>query len=96
MIKSSKLLTGLFLTVVLMTASLGFTIPESNALVKRDFSYRDDQHLTASTGNTKVCGNHLCTPGEWKKLHDPSAKSPIPLDKKGFIIPKKIKKVTTL
>ena len=84
-----------------MIASLGFTIPESNALIQRDFIYVNDQHLTASTGNTKVCGNHLCISGEWERTHDPSdkqppAKSPVPLDKKGFIIPKKIKHVTTL
>lgn len=72
----SKLLTALILSTVLMTVILGFTIPESYALIQRDFSYGNDQPLTASTGNTKVCGNHLCMPGEWKRTHDPPMLQP--------------------
>lgn len=43
-------------------------IPASEALIKRDYSYLSDSHLTARFGNTKVCGDHLCKPGEWDKL----------------------------
>lgn len=47
----------------------GSFIPSSNALIQRDY-YLNDNPITASTGNTKVCGDHLCVPGEWKKLQD--------------------------
>jgi len=48
--------------------ALAQTIPTSSNLVKRDFSTTDDQHTTAMYGNDKVCGDHLCAPGEWAKL----------------------------
>lgn len=98
----SKMWTALILSAVLMTASLGFAVPQSNALTQRDFSYGSGQHLTASTGDTTVCGNHLCTPGEWNRTHDPPEKQPpnnvIPTSLKSFIPPKPlpIKKVKPL
>ena len=48
--------------------ALAQTIPTSSNLVKRDFSVMDDQHTTASYGNSKVCGDHLCVTGEWTQL----------------------------
>lgn len=65
---SSKLPVVLLLTAVLMASVAVTTIPASNALIQRDYSYLNDNHLTARTGNTKVCGDHLCAPGEWDKL----------------------------
>jgi hypothetical protein len=65
---SSKLPVVLFLTAVLIAAVVGTTIPVSNALIQRNFDYLNDQHLTARYGNTKVCGDHLCTPGEFAKM----------------------------
>jgi len=50
--------------------ALAQTTPASNGLVKRDYSYANDQHLTARFGNDKVCGDHLCAPGEWTKLQE--------------------------
>ncbi|MDE1763925.1 MAG: hypothetical protein KGH88_06740 [Thaumarchaeota archaeon] len=65
---SSKLPVVLLLTAVLMASVAVSTIPASNALIQRDYSYLNDNHLTVRTGNTKVCGDHLCAPGEWDKL----------------------------
>ena len=65
---SSKLPVVLLLTAVLVASVAVSTIPASNALIQRDFSYLNDNHLTVRTGNTKVCGDHLCAPGEWDKL----------------------------
>jgi len=65
---SSKLPVVLFLTAVLIVAVVGTTIPVSNALTKRNYDYLNDQHLTARYGNTKVCGDHLCAPGEFEKM----------------------------
>ncbi|MGI0065970.1 MAG: hypothetical protein ACREA5_00395 [Nitrosotalea sp.] len=49
---------------------LAQSVPATSNLVKRDFTSTDNQHLTASSGNTIVCGDHLCAPGEWAKLQD--------------------------
>lgn len=65
---SSKLPVVLLLTAVLVASVAVSTIPASNALIQRNFSYLNDNHLTVRTGNTKVCGDHLCAPGEWDKL----------------------------
>jgi hypothetical protein len=55
---------------ILMTSLLVQTIPASGLLEKRDFGYLTDQHLTASLGNNKVCGDHMCGVGEWSKLQE--------------------------
>ncbi|MGB9003881.1 MAG: hypothetical protein WCC52_08760 [Nitrosotalea sp.] len=65
---SSKLPVVLLLTAVLMASVAVSTIPASNALIQRDFSYLNDQQTTVRYGDTKVCGDHLCAPGEWDKL----------------------------
>jgi hypothetical protein len=43
-------------------------IPSADALTKRDYNAPNDQHLTAKYGNSPVCGNHLCTAGEYMKM----------------------------
>ena len=70
-------LLTLSLTAVVIALVLGSIVPVSaqtapatNGLVKRDYSYANDQHLTARFGNDKVCGDHLCAPGEWTKLQE--------------------------
>ncbi len=66
------------ITVILSTFVLGQvtapalaqTTPIPNNLIKRDFSFNYNQHLTARTGNDVVCGDHICAPGEWTKLQE--------------------------
>ena len=58
------------LVVGQMAPVLAQSVPTTTNLVKRDYSYTDDQHLTAGFGNTRVCGDHLCAPGEWTKLQE--------------------------
>ena len=53
-----------------VTPVLAQTAPTTSNLVKRDYSYSNDQHLTARFGNDRVCGDHLCAPGEWTKLQE--------------------------
>ncbi len=65
---SSKLPVVLLLTVVLLASVAVSTIPASNALIQRNFNYLNDQQITVRTGDTKVCGDHLCAPGEWDKM----------------------------
>ena len=70
-------LLSISLAAVVIALVLGSTSPvlaqtnsTTNNLVKRDYSYANDQHLTARFGNDKVCGDHLCAPGEWTKLQE--------------------------
>ncbi|MGI0094363.1 MAG: hypothetical protein ACREA8_09705 [Nitrosotalea sp.] len=50
--------------------ALAQTTSTMDNLIKRDFSFGGNQHLTASSGNTVVCGDHICAPGEWTMLQD--------------------------
>ncbi len=68
---TKKQYLGLLLIVPLLTVSLASTfttIHPANGLIARDYSYLNDNHLTALTGDTKVCDDHICAPGEWDKL----------------------------
>jgi hypothetical protein len=60
----------MILVVGQMAPVLAQSVPTSSNLVKRDYSYTDDQHLTARFGNSRVCGDHMCAPGEWTKLQE--------------------------
>lgn len=68
----------LSIATMLFTLVLGQVVPSALAqttsamdnLIKRDFSFGGNQHLTASSGNTIVCGDHICAPGEWTMLQD--------------------------
>jgi len=64
---SSKLPVVLSVTAILVISIAVSAIP-ANALIQRDYSFLNDNRVTVSTGNTKVCGDHLCAPGEWDKL----------------------------
>src|SRR3989475_6019138 len=62
---------GILLILPLLTISVVTTymdIPSANALTKRDYGVLSDQHLTARFGNTVVCGDHLCGPGDFMKM----------------------------
>lgn len=57
-----KLLALLFVTTVLASSFAVSVLPTVNALTQRtDFSNR---HLSASYGNSPICGDHICAPGE--------------------------------
>jgi len=43
-------------------------IPSASALTKRDYFALDDQPLVARYGNSPVCGDHICGPGEQTKM----------------------------
>ncbi|OLC93733.1 MAG: hypothetical protein AUI92_02260 [Thaumarchaeota archaeon 13_1_40CM_3_38_6] len=62
---SSKLPVVLFLIVVLVASVTVATLPVANALTRNAFN---DSHTTARFGNSKVCGDHICAPGEHEKM----------------------------
>lgn len=58
----TKLFVLLFVTAVLASSFAASVLPAANALTARtDFSNR---HLSASYGNSPICGDHVCKPGE--------------------------------
>ncbi len=61
---STKIALLLFTTAVLLTSFAVVVIPPASALTRNTF---DDSHTTARFGNSKVCGDHLCAPGEHDK-----------------------------
>jgi hypothetical protein len=65
----SKLPIMVFVATILVTSFGILTIPAASALIQRNYSYGfNDNHITARYGNTLVCGDHMCAPGEWDKL----------------------------
>ncbi len=60
---SNKIALLVFTTAVLLASSLVY-IPLAAALTQ---STVDDNHTVARWGNSKVCGDHLCVPGEHDK-----------------------------
>ena len=58
----TKLIALLFVITVLASSFAASVLPMANALTARtDFSNR---HTTATLGNSKVCGDHICGSGE--------------------------------
>jgi len=54
------------ISAVLVSSFAASVIPYANALTQRtDFSNR---HTTASWGNSRVCGDHICKSGEQTQL----------------------------
>jgi len=65
---SKKLALILFSTSVLLTSFAAMVVPQASALVNSTY---DNSHVTARfESEHKVCGNHVCAPGErtnWEK-----------------------------
>ena len=61
-----KLLVTLVISAVLISSLAATVLPSANALTQRtDFSNR---HTTASWGNSRVCGDHICKSGEQTEM----------------------------
>ena len=57
-----KLFVIFVISAVLVSSFAASVLPYANALTQRtDFS---DRHTTASWGNSHICGDHKCKPGE--------------------------------
>ncbi len=63
---SSKLMIAVIATAIFVTTVAISTFPVATALTQR--TNFDDNHYTfIYLGGPKVCGDHLCAPGEWDK-----------------------------
>ena len=57
----NKIALMMFAATVLLLSFAVMTVPQASALTK-SIEYR--YYSTASYGNSQVCGDHKCTPGE--------------------------------
>jgi len=64
---SSKLMLALFVTAVLMTSIAAVTIPAASALTSRS-SFNDNHYTALYPGGPRICGDHVCAPGEYDKM----------------------------
>ncbi len=71
---SSKLMLALFVTAVLMTSIVAVSIPAASALTSRT-SFNDNHYTALYPGGPKICGDHICAPGEYDKMQQELAKA---------------------
>ena len=61
-----KLFVVLVISAVLVSSFAATVLPSASALTQRtDFSNR---HTTASWGNSRICGDHICKSGEYTEM----------------------------
>ncbi|HYL67441.1 MAG TPA: hypothetical protein VEU72_09880 [Nitrosopumilaceae archaeon] len=71
---SSKLMLALFVTAVLMTSIAAVTIPAASALTSRS-SFNDNHYTALYPGGPRICGDHICAPGEYDKMQQALAEA---------------------
>ncbi|MBI3640505.1 MAG: hypothetical protein HY223_09385 [Thaumarchaeota archaeon] len=71
---SSKLMLALFVTAVLMTSIAAVTIPAASALTSRN-SFNDNHYTALYPGGPRICGDHVCAPGEYDKMQQALAQA---------------------
>lgn len=71
---SSKLMLALFVTAVLMTSIAAVTIPAASALTSRS-SFNDNHYTALYPGGPRICGDHVCAPGEYDKMQQELAQA---------------------
>ncbi len=60
---------GLVAFVLSSMIALAVSIPAASALTPRDLSILNDAHHTERfLGGPKVCGDHVCSAGEWSQM----------------------------
>jgi hypothetical protein len=61
-----KLFVIFVISAILVSSFAATVLPSANALTQRtDFSNR---HTTASWGNSRICGDHICKSGEQTEM----------------------------
>jgi hypothetical protein len=65
---------ALFVTAVLMTSIAAVTIPAASALTSRS-SFNDNHYTALYPGGPKICGDHVCAPGEYDKMQQALAQA---------------------
>jgi len=52
--------------MLLVVATMILSLPAANALTAR-MNFNDNHYTYISLGGPKICGDHLCKPGEWNQ-----------------------------
>jgi hypothetical protein len=65
---------ALFVTAVLITSIVAVTIPAASALTTRS-SFNDNHYTALYPGGPKICGDHVCAPGEYGKMQQELAQA---------------------
>jgi hypothetical protein len=65
---------ALFVTAVLMTSIAAVTIPAASALTSRS-SFNDNHYTALYPGGPRICGDHVCAPGEYDKMQQALAQA---------------------
>lgn len=71
---SPKLTLVLFVTAVLMTSIAAVSIPAASALTSRS-SFNDNHYTALYPGGPRICGDHICGPGEYDKMQQALAQA---------------------
>ena len=71
---SSKLMLAVFVTAVLMTSIAAVTIPAASALTSRS-NFNDNHYTALYPGGPRICGDHICAPGEFDKMQQELAQA---------------------
>ena len=71
---SSKLTLALFVTAILMTSIVAVSIPAASALTSRS-NFNDNHYTALYSGGPRICGDHICAPGEYDKMQQALAQA---------------------
>jgi hypothetical protein len=58
---------ALFVTAILMTSIVAVSIPAASALTSRT-NFNDNHYTALYPGGPRICGDHICAPGEYDKM----------------------------
>jgi hypothetical protein len=71
---SSKLMFALFVTAILMASIVAVSIPAASALTSRS-NFNDNHYTALYPGGPRICGDHICAPGEYDKMQQALAQA---------------------
>ncbi len=71
---SPKLTLALIVTAVLMTSIVAVSIPAASALTSRS-NFNDNHYTALYPGGPRICGDHICAPGEYDKMQQELAQA---------------------
>jgi len=57
----------LFVSAVIITSIVAASIPAASALTARN-TFNDNHYTATRSGGQKICGDHICAPGEYVQM----------------------------
>ena len=65
---------ALFVTAILMASIVAVSIPAASALTSRS-NFNDNHYTALYPGGPRICGDHICAPGEYDKMQQALAQA---------------------